>query len=248
MRKELWSLAGGLLKGAARGGGGSVRSRTVEVGGQTFTYQLYVPAATAEAGGRPLVVFLHGINQRGEGGYLPAGGAPGALVRHYLGRVPAAVLLPQCRRGSYWTDPVMDEMVLKAVAQTEGEAGVDAARVYLAGVSMGGYGVWSLASRHAGRFAALVSVCGGSPLGAGAGDRFTPVARKVGATPAWLFHGAEDRVVPVAESRGMAAALKAAGADVRYSEYPGVGHDVWTKVLAERELMPWLLSRRLGAA
>ena len=109
---------------------------------------------------------------------------------------------------------------------------------------MGGYGVWHLASQHPGRFAALVSICGGSPIRKG--DRFAPLARKVGSTPAWIFHGSEDRVVPVSESRQMAEALKAVGGDVKYSEYEGVGHNVWLNVIAEKELMPWLLSQRLG--
>lgn len=245
MRKELWSVLGGLLSAAASPaeGRGEIQSRTVRAGGDAYTYQLFVPG---DSGTRtealPVVVFLHGINQRGAGGYLPTSGAGGAVVRHYLERVPAAVLLPQCRPGSYWSDPVMDEMVMRALGESAARLGADAGRLYLAGVSMGGYGVWHLASQHPGRFAALVSVCGGSPLRGG--DRFAPVAREVGATPAWLFHGAEDRVVPAAESRQMAAALRAAGGDVRYSEYPGVGHNVWTNVLGEKELMRWLLSQR----
>lgn len=243
MSKEMWSVLGGLLS-AARGGGGrgEIQSRSVRAGGDSFTYQVYVPAKFA--GAPPVLVFLHGINQRGAGGYVPASGAAGAVVGRYLERVPAAILLPQCRSGSYWSDPLMDEMVMRALDETAAELGADATRLYLAGVSMGGYGVWHLASQHPGRFAALVSVCGGSPLRGG--DRFAPIARKVGATPAWLFHGAEDRVVPATESRQMTAALRAAGGVVRYSEYTGVGHDVWRKVLAEKELLPWLLAQKRG--
>jgi predicted peptidase len=243
MSKDLWSALSGILSaGAAAAGRGraAVQSRTVRAGGESFTYQLHVPAK--REGPPPVIVFLHGINQRGEGGYLPTSGAAGAVVGGYLGRVPAAVLLPQCRPGSYWSDPLMGEMVMRALEETLTSLGADAARLYLAGVSMGGYGVWHLASAHPGRFAALVSVCGGSPLRAG--DRFRPIAEIIGRTPAWLFHGADDRVVPPSESRQMAAALEAAGATVRYSEYPGVGHNVWTKVLAEKRLMPWLLAQR----
>ena len=243
MSKDLWAGLGGILSaGAAAMGSGraEIQSRTVSAGGESFTYQLHVPAKLEAP--PPLLVFLHGINQRGAGGYLPTSGAAGAVVGGYLGRVPAAVLLPQCRPGSYWSDPVMDEMVMRALDETTRDIGADAARLYLAGVSMGGYGVWHLASMHPGRFAALVSVCGGSPLRAG--ERFKPIALKVGRTPAWLFHGADDRVVPPSESRQMAAAIEAAGGDVRYSEYAGVGHNVWTKVLAEKRLMPWLLAQR----
>src|SRR3712207_5602494 len=139
----------------------------------------------------------------------------------------------------------MDEMGSRSVAQTLRETGADPRRVYLTGVSMGGYGVWHMASRHPGRFAALVSICGGSPLRAG--DRFAPIAERVARTPAWVFHGADDRVVPVGESRQMVEALRAAGAGerLRYSEYEGVGHNVWMQALREEGLLPWLLAQRL---
>ena len=71
------------------------------------------------------------------------------------------------------------------------------------------------------------------------------MARRVGQTPVWVFHGADDRIVPVAESRHMVEALKAVNGNVRYSEYEGVGHNVWLKALAEPELFPWLLAQHL---
>jgi predicted peptidase len=238
----MWSVLGGLLAAAAPSKGGRLETRTARAGTSDYAYQVHVPASAGDA--PPVIVFLHGIGQRGAGGFLPRSGASNALVRRYLARVPAVILLPQCRAGSYWSDYLMDEMVMTALSQTVSEFKADPARLYLTGVSMGGYGVWTLAHRHPGRFAALVSICGGSPMHDG--DRFGPIAEKVGKTPAWLFHGADDRIVPVEESRRMAAALKAVGGNVKYSEYPGVGHAVWTQVLAERGLMPWLLSQRLA--
>ncbi len=245
MGKALWSVLGGMLSGVGGGERGSVETRSVEVGAATYSYQLYTPARVKGERDAPLIVFLHGIGQRGSGGFLPTKGPAGAVARHYLEKVPAVVLLPQCRAGSYWTDPPMDEMVSESVAQTLRETGADPRRVYMTGVSMGGYGVWHMASRHPGRFAALVSICGGSPLRAG--DRFAPIAGKVARTPAWVFHGADDRVVPVSESRQMVEALKAAGAGerLRYSEYEGVGHNVWMQALGEKELLPWLLAQQL---
>jgi predicted peptidase len=241
----MWSLLSKefLSSLAGRGDeGAGLLGRRIEAGNRSYDYQVYAPPVV-EGVKPPLIVFLHGINNRGEGGYLPSSGPAGALVRGALSRVPAVVVFPQCRAGSYWSDPAMDEMVMGALNSSIEEFGADAARVYLTGVSMGGYGVWSLAAGHAGKFAALVSLCGGSPLREG--ERFAPIARRVGATPAWLFHGAEDRVVPVTESRRMAEALQEQGGEVRYTEYPGVGHDVWTRVLQEQELLPWLLSKRL---
>ena len=239
----MWSVLGGLLSAATPSKGGRLETRTARVGATDYAYQVHVPASVKDA--PPVIVFLHGIGQRGAGGFLPESGAPGALLRGYLSKVPAVILLPQCRADSYWSDPFMDEMVMTALSQTESEFEADPARLYLTGVSMGGYGVWHLASQHPGRFAALVSVCGGVH-GRDDDDRFRSVAEKVRKTPAWLFHGADDRVVPVKESRRMTAALRAVGGDVKYSEYPGVGHAVWTQVFAERGLMPWLLSQRLA--
>lgn len=242
------SLLGGLLSQATlskgKGQHGSLEGRAAHVGAESYDYQVYLSGKIKGERGAPVIVFLHGIGQRGAGGFLPTSGAAGALVHHYLNQVPAIILLPQCRPDSYWSDPAMSEMVMAALSQTETEFAAAAGRIYLTGVSMGGYGVWHLASQHPGRFAALVSICGGSPIRKG--DRFAPLARKVGSTPAWIFHGSEDRVVPVSESRQMAEALKAVGGDVKYSEYEGVGHNVWLNVIAEKELMPWLLSQRLG--
>ena len=248
MRDGLWSMLGGLLSSAvpARGGDsqGSIQNRSVAVGPDSYEYQVYVPGKLQGERSLPVIVFLHGIGQRGTGGFVPTTGAAGALVRHYLGQVPALVLLPQCRPGKFWADPVMDRMVMDALEQTVREFGADPGRLYLTGVSMGGYGVWHLASHHSEKFAALVAICGGSPLREG--DRFSPIAGKVGGTPAWLFHGSDDRVVPVGESRSMVEALESQRGNVKYNEYPGVGHNVWLQVLAERELMPWLLTQNLG--
>ena len=247
MQKELLSLLGNFLSNAvsAKSGKqqGSIESRSIRVEDSDFKYQVYVPAQSGSSQNLPLIVFLHGIGQRGSGGFVPVEGGAGAIARHYLAQVPAIILLPQCRLGSYWSDPVMDEMVIREIAQTVEEFGVDAKRVYLTGVSMGGYGVWHLAARHPEKFAALVSICGGSPFTRG--ERFSPIAEKVGKTPARLFHGADDKVVPVTESRQIVEALKANGGNVKYNEYASVGHNVWMYALAEKDLLPWLLAQKL---
>jgi predicted peptidase len=247
MQKELLSVLGGLFSSAisSKNGGpqGSLQSRTIQVGDDNFDYQVYVPPQSEGEQNLPLIVFLHGIGQRGSGGFVPVTGVGGEVARHYLARVPAIILLPQCRRTSYWSDPVMDEMVIRELTQTVEDLEADANRVYLIGVSMGGYGVWHLAMQHPKKFAALVSICGGSPITRG--DRFVPLAEKIGKTPAWLFHGTEDKVVQVSESRQIVSALEAIGGAVEYSEYTGVGHNVWMNALAEKELLPWLLAQSL---
>jgi predicted peptidase len=247
MQKELLSVVGGLLSNAVSGKNGesqgTIESRTVEVDSGNYAYQVYVPPQPESEMKLPLIIFLHGIGQRGAGGFVPTTGAGGALARHYFGQVPAIVLLPQCRLESYWSDPIMEEMVMREIAEAVEEFGADERRIYLTGVSMGGYGVWYLASRHAGKFAALVSICGGSPFTKG--DRFDSIVRNVGKTPAWLFHGADDKVVEVSESRQIVEALETNDGNVKYSEYPGVGHNVWLNALAEKDLMPWLFAQKL---
>ena len=249
----LSAILGGLLTTTTAAAAGSVEgqrqdggllSRTVEVGATSYTYQVYVPAALRGKQNLPVILFLHGIGQRGTGGFLTTDGVKGAMLSHYLEKVPAIILLPQCRRGSYWSDPVMDQMVTGALAQTVAEFKADPSRLYLAGVSLGGYGAWHLAAEHPGKFAAVVSICGGSPLSEG--ERFNSIARRVGQTPVWVFHGSDDRVVPVTESRRMVEAIKANRGNVRYNEYEGVGHNVWLKVLTERELLPWMLRQHLS--
>jgi predicted peptidase len=219
-------------------------TRTVRVGNESYNYQVYVPAKLQGRGKLPVILFLHGISQRGEGGFVPNKGAAGSVARGYLEQVPAIILLPQCRKGQYWSDPEMERMVMAALDQTAAEFDADARRLYLTGVSMGGFGAWHMAAQHQGKFAAIVAICGGSPLRND--DRFAPIARRVGTTPAWVFHGEDDHVVPVSESRQMVQALKAVGGSrVRYNEYKGVGHNVWLKVLGEAELIPWLLAQHL---
>lgn len=239
---SLLSLAGGAPAVAADARAAGLTTRSVRVDKTEYTYQVYVPAAAAQNEKLPVIVFLHGIGQRGEGGFLPKSGAMTAVIENYMRQANAIIILPQCRTGRYWSDAEMTRMTLAATDDATKEFGGDADRTYLIGVSMGGYGAWSIAAEHAGKFAAVVPICGGSSLRGG--DRFTSVARRIGRTPVWAFHGAEDRIVPVTESRGMVEALRAAGGDVRYNEYAGVGHNVWTNALREPGLLPWLFSQR----
>ena len=225
----------------AGGKQGEIISRTVSVNQEDYLYQFYLPPAAKSGEPLPLVTFLHGIRERGTNGFID--GMFAQIVKQYLKPIPAIVLFPQCRPAKFWAEAPMDEMVMRQIETLSEDYAVDRRRQYLLGVSMGGYGVWHFAAAYPQKFAALVSICGGSPLTGG--DRFAPIAEKVGTTPAWLFHGAEDRVVQVSESRSMVAALKARGGSVKYSEYPEVGHNVWLNALGEKDLLPWILSQKL---
>jgi predicted peptidase len=171
---------------------------------------------------------------------------------------PFIVVLPQCGKGKIWGEPDMQAQALAALDASIKEFHGDRKHVYLTGLSMGGFGSWELAARNPGRFAAIVPICSGvqpqkdwpqlrvtlvgDPK---ITDPFAEVAHRIGSIPVWMFHGDADQAVPVEQSRHMAEALKAAGTQFRYTEYPGVNHNSWDKAYAEPELVPWLLSKAL---
>lgn len=231
-----------LASGFAGGKQGEIISRPLLLNKQNYVYQFYLPPEAKTGARLPLITFLHGIRERGTGGFIT--GMFAQLVKQYLKQIPAIILFPQCAPQKFWAEAPMDEMVMRQIETLSEDYAVDPSRNYLLGVSMGGYGVWHFAAQYPQKFAALVSICGGSPLTTG--DRFAPIAEKVGRTPAWLFHGAQDRVVQVSESRSMVAALKANQGSVKYSEYAEVGHNVWLNALGEKDLMPWILAQKLG--
>jgi predicted peptidase len=232
--------------------------RTVSVSGSSYRYQVYVPADYRSKKSWPVILFLHGAGERGSDGLRQTDVGIGHAIRLDASRVPFIVVLPQCSKDKIWGDPDMQAQALAALDASIKEFHGDRKHVYLTGLSMGGFGTWELAARNPGRFAALVPICSGvqpnkewpqlrvtlidDPKIA---DPFAEVARRIGKTPVWMFHGDSDPSVPVEQSRHMAEALKAAGADFKYTEYPGVDHNSWDKAYAEPELVPWLLAHTL---
>jgi predicted peptidase len=232
--------------------------RTVNISGSAYRYQVYVPADFQSKKSWPVILFLHGSGERGSDGLLQTDvGLPHA-IRQNSARFPLIVVIPQCSPDLTWSTPNMRAMALAALDQSIQEFHGDRRRVYLSGLSMGGFGTWELAAANPGRFAALVPICSGvRPLkdwpqlrvrladAPGIADPYAEVARRIGKTPVWIFHGDADQAVPVEESRHMAAALKAANDEFKYTEYPGVDHNSWDKAYAEPELVPWLLAHTL---
>ena len=146
---------------------------------------------------------------------------------------PALVIIPQAEKT--WRAGSPDsKRALDILAEVEKEYKVDDKRVYLTGLSLGGMGTWSLAMAHPDKWAAIVPICG-------RGD--TSKAEKIKDLPCWCFHGDADRAVDVEGSRKMIEALKKAGGDPRYTEYPGVGHNSWDKAYGTDELYDWLLKQ-----
>lgn len=230
-------------------------NRTVRVKGVPYHYQVYVPAEWNKSTAWPVILFLHGAGERGDDGLAQTQVGIGGAIRFHRERVPAVVVMPQCRKEKVWTQPEMEEMALAALEATIKQFRGDRTRLYLTGLSMGGFGTFGLAARHPGKFAALVPICGGVRLPRRpnmpavqepAGDPYAGTARNIGKTPIWIFHGGADPTVPVAESQKMSEALKTAGSDPKYTEYPGVGHNSWDKAYGEPEFWKWLFEQRLG--
>jgi len=229
--------------------------RRVTVAGRSFHYQVFVPFSYSPAQRWPIILFLHGAGERGEDGLLPTQVGLGTAVRKNASRFPAIIVFPQAPAESLWAGTPA-QMAIAALDQTGREFQIDSDRVYLTGLSMGGYGVWYLAYHYPSRFAALVPICGFATVFPAAARLFTPIvpadsgapydalARQLRRVPTWIVHGEIDQVVPVEQSRQAAAAFKAAGAPVQYFEVPGTNHDVWDAAYGSPALITWLFAQR----
>ena len=230
--------------------------RTIAIGPEVYRYQVFLPDQWQPGKTWPVVLFLHGNGERGRDGYRQIHVGIGPAILRNPERIPAVVVLPQCRRGMWWTHTEMEKLALSSLEASIRDFGGDADRVFLTGISMGGYGTWNLAAKYPGKFAALAPVCGGvvpppgiqvpedHPRVEFSATPYQSMAEKVGPTPVWIFHGTDDPRVPVSESRRMAEVMRALGKCVRYSEYSGVGHNAWDKAYDEPDFFPWLLSHQ----
>jgi predicted peptidase len=193
-------------------------------------YLLYLPPEyIADTTGKkwPLILFLHGSGERGNDlNKVKVHGPPKIVENKDLGFI---VVSPQCPPGQWW-----DVETLSALLdEVESKQRVDAQRIYVTGLSMGGFGTWDLAAHEPQRFAAIAPICGG-------GEPIHVKQHKH--VPTWVFHGAKDGAVPIARSEQMVEALKKQDADVTFTVYPEAGHDSWTESYNNPKLYEWFLS------
>jgi poly(3-hydroxybutyrate) depolymerase len=254
--KVIAAAVGSALTAASTAASFQSRSFTSGKFGQAMPYRLFVPAGYEAQRAYPLVLFLHGAGERGSDNRAQLSANAGATVWAepcHQAKNPCFVLAPQCPPGKKWVNtpwrkgsyrleevPASVELqtVLKIIAEVRKRYNIDAARIYVVGVSMGGYAVWDINLRYPHLFAAAVPICGaGDPSKAGL----------ILAKPVWVFHGTADPLVPVAGSREMIAALRAAGGNPVYTEYSGVGHGSWVPALANPDLIEWVFSQRIRA-
>lgn len=195
-------------------------------------YVAALPTTYATEPGRryPLLIFLHGSGERGLDLSLLTFHGPWAFLKAHP-EYQCITVAPQCPLGTWWQTPFVDDFIKEVMATYR----VDPDRVYLTGLSMGGFGTWNEACAHPERFAAIAPICGG-------GDPKQAAALKN--VPTWTFHGDADRTVPIAGTQAMVDALKAAGGDVRFTIYPGVGHNSWTQTYNNPNFYAWLFAQR----
>jgi predicted peptidase len=200
-------------------------------------YLFYLPKDYKKRGQRwPLMLFLHGAGERGTDVQLAAAHGPPSLVKQGK-EFPFIIVAPQCPKGQLWEK----EPLLKLLDYVTAKYAVDPNRVYLTGLSMGGYGTWELGLTHPKKFAAIAPVCGGAnwiEATLGVGDAGAALRN----LPIWAFHGAQDAVVPLDESERIVKALKKIGVkEIKLTIYPKATHDSWTQTYDNPELYKWLL-------
>lgn len=201
-------------------------------------YLLFLPKGYEARGDKrwPLMLFLHGAGERGSDLKKVAANGPPKLVK-YRPDFPFILVSPQCPTNQTWSD----ETLLALLDQVIKKHKVDTNRVYLTGLSMGGYGTWSLGVKYPERFAAIAPICGGGEtINVLLSSRAKSAALK--SLGVWAFHGAKDPVVKLEESERMVAALKRAGVkEVELTVYPEAQHDSWTETYANEKLFDWFL-------
>ena len=221
----------------------------VDADGKSLNYRLMKPIDFRPSKKYPLVIFLHGAGERGDDNLAQLTHAAKEFANEERRRMyPAYVLFPQCPKEKKWVEvdwkleaskipeqPSEPMTLVKALVDTMLEtAGIDDTRVYITGLSMGGFGTWDAIARYENFFAAAAPICGG-------GD--TATAKRIVDLPIWCFHGAKDPVVKVKQSREMIDALKALRGNPKYTEYPLALHDSWTETYANPELYEWLFAQ-----
>lgn len=181
-------------------------------------------------------MFLHGAGERGKDNK--------AQLRHGVAdfvsdasqkQHPCFVLAPQCSRGVWWMDEGTHAMYVELVEKVRDQYPIDPDRIYVTGLSMGGYGTWDAIQKDPHLFAAAIPICGGGDPKQAARTQHIPI---------WAFHGGADPVGKPEKSRAMIEALRKIGAKPKLTEYPNVKHNSWSRTYRDRKVHDWLFAQR----
>ena len=194
-------------------------------------YLLFLPHGY-QSGGKdwPLLLFLHGAGERGTDLEVVKKHGPPKVVESNRD-FPFIVVSPQCPSNERWQPSVLLQLMDHLVATHR----VDPKRIYVTGLSMGGYATWSLCTTAPERFAAAVPICGGGKA---------TEAIRLKDLPLWVFHGAHDPIVSLHQSEEMVQAVQSAGGNVKFTVYTEGGHDSWSETYANQAVFDWLLEQR----
>lgn len=226
--------------------------------GDSIPYRILFPEDYSQEKNYPLILFLHGAGERGNDNEKQlTHGADFFLDSLNRKNFPAIVVFPQCAENKYWVDisirgplhqreeidfkevyapPAREqELAMELLHSIIDNESVDTSRLYIMGLSMGGFGTFEILARHPHLFAAAIPICGGGNVEVV--ERYAPY------TSLWITHGALDNVVPVMYSRNVYKALKELDADVKYTEFPDVYHNAWDPTFELPDLMEWLFSK-----
>ncbi len=226
----------------------------VNADGQKLPYRLLTPTKIEPGKRYPLVLFLHGIGERGTDNVRQLLWGAGEFAKPENRRkYPCFVVAPQCPPNGLWVGRELKDLLGPSFALSKKpsqpmalvlglvnklvahDLPVDASRVYVTGLSLGGFGTWDLIERRPGFFAAAIPICGrGDPA----------QAAKLKKLPIWVFHGGADPIVPPKCSKEMVAAIRKAGGSPKITIYPGVGHNSWSATYANPEVVAWLFAQK----
>lgn len=197
----------------------------------SYNYLLYLPDNYDKMKSQwPLLIFLHGAGERGKDLEKVKLHGPPKLIESGTS-FPFIVLSPQCPEGTWWEVDRLIQLFETIIQKYY----IDHERIYLTGLSMGGFGTWAWAIEQPETFAAIAPICGG-------GDTSRVCVLKD--LPVWVFHGRKDKVVPVERSESMVKALKECDGKVKLTIYPEATHDSWTETYNNPELYKWFLKHR----
>jgi len=217
--------------------------------GEQLNYQAYLPEMLTP--NLPVVLFLHGSGERGSDNKVQTKHVVPQLIHYIKTHEPCIVIAPQCPSKQQWVNVSWNlqehrmpefpstpmRLSLELLDETVSKYQANAKRIYIVGLSMGGYGTWDAIQRKQTYFAAAVPICGGGDVEQG---------HKLTHLPIWAWHGDKDNAVPVFRSRSMIEAIKKSGGAPVYTELEGVGHNVWTPASEHSKLWEWLFSQTLN--
>ena len=227
------------------------QKRYFNTSSDSLLFRFLKPETTDSFKKHPLVIFLHGAGERGNDNEAQLFHGSTLFTDKYNSKeYPCFVVFPQCPKYKRWVEvdwtadshqmPIESTDLLRSLMELtevlKKTYAIDSNRIYVMGLSMGGFGTWDLISRFPDKFAAAIPICGG-------GDE--NMAERLVDIPLWAFHGDRDRIVKTLRTRNMIEAINGLGGKAKYTEYTETGHLCWSKAFVETELLDWLFSHSL---